>query len=233
VAASCRSRSNENARAAAGFSVYPHRSLPERQTLEPTRWIGAVLRKRLLRSTFAVAQSAGRTSASAWLTFNVGQNTMPSFFIMVLGTDLVPSHVTKAIGMRPSFAWKKGDQKTMSAGDGKRVPCEGKYEWGGWKKYFSPPESDVALVKKMMTVAESLMERRSGIEMLGPGCQVFFVSLIQSTSRLQIPPRLHQVLGTLSITLQIDYWPTEELEPLQRNDSTRSVSNLKSPARRG
>ena len=41
---------DESARAAAVLLVCPHRSLPN-QALEPTRWTGAVLLTRLLRST--------------------------------------------------------------------------------------------------------------------------------------------------------------------------------------
>jgi hypothetical protein len=60
----------ENARAAAEFSVCPHRSLPN-QPVQTTRLRGAVFLTRLLRSTSTVARSAETALTSARLTFNV------------------------------------------------------------------------------------------------------------------------------------------------------------------
>ena len=52
---------DESARATAEFSVCPHRSWPNKR-LEPTRWTGAVIATRLLRST-VLRISKGRDCA--------------------------------------------------------------------------------------------------------------------------------------------------------------------------
>src|SRR5690242_8187633 len=134
---------------------------------------------------------------------------MPSLFLMVLGNDLEPELVSKALGLRPSDCWRRGEKQRGILPNGKTLQFKSVYKWGGWKFHYQSARTDEALVRKMMSVATQLGERKRQIRALTrSGQQIFLISLVQNTSRIIIPPELHGLLAGLGIHLQIDFWPS-------------------------
>ncbi len=44
-----------------------------------------------------------------------------SVTLMILGDKLTPNDVSNELGLKPSQAWKKGEQKSFSRSDGSKI----------------------------------------------------------------------------------------------------------------
>lgn len=132
---------------------------------------------------------------------------MPSLFIMVLADELDPNQITKAFSLQPSQYWRKGEKKSFARKGKKTITFKSKYKWGGWKHHYPSPKSEIALVQKLTAVALKLRKRKTQLHSLVENDHhIFLVSLIQKTSTVCIPPKLHSLLGDLGINLQLDFW---------------------------
>ena len=132
---------------------------------------------------------------------------MPSLFIVVVANNLDPNQVTKAFGMRPSQCWRKGEKKSFISKGKKIITFKSKHKWGGWKYHFPSPKSEIALVQKLTAVALKLRKRKTRLRSLVENDHhIFLISLLQKTSTVCIPPKLHYLLGNLGINLQLDFW---------------------------
>lgn len=56
--------------------------------------------------------------------------------LIVLGNDLDPPEVTRALGMFPDQAWRKGDFPEVRTPDGRMIKHRRPAQWGGWKKFM-------------------------------------------------------------------------------------------------
>ena len=159
-----------------------------------------------------VSSSASRFMAfpPACLSLDV-RHYMPSLFLQVLGNDLDPERVSKAMGLRPSQSWRRGDRKGFVSRDGKNHWFRSKHKWGGWKVFFQSPKTESALIQKMTAVAKRLSKRKAKLCALAEdGHMIYLISLVQDVSSIVIPPSLHKRLGELHIHLQIDFWPQDD-----------------------
>ena len=134
---------------------------------------------------------------------------MLSLFLMVLGNDLEPDHVTKAFGLRPSQCWRRGERKSFISKIGKTHLFLSKHKCGGWKKYYRSARSEEALIRQIARVAKNLIPCKIKLRaLIKSGNEIYLISLVQGTSSIVIPPEIHALLGDLGIHLQIDFWPS-------------------------
>src|SRR5689334_5222577 len=59
-----------------------------------------------------------------------------SVTLIVLGVDLEPGVVTRALSMFPDQAWRKGEAPKIRTPDDRWIRSSGIAEWGGWKKFI-------------------------------------------------------------------------------------------------
>jgi len=138
---------------------------------------------------------------------------MPSLFLMVLGDDLEPEIVSEALDLRPSQCWRKGEQKGFVSKTGKAHLFTSKHKWGGWKRHYQSSRTEDALIRKMLKLAKDLSPRKSEMRaLIEKGHEIYFVSLVQDTASIVIPPDLLALLGDLGIHVKIDFWSSMKNE---------------------
>src|SRR5262245_14092738 len=109
---------------------------------------------------------------------------MASITLMILGDSLDPRNVTRALRMRPTQQWRRGERDRV-------VPTH-IYEWGGWKKWSTDKESKKELIEALEHWCLKLTPRKAELARLSrSGNQIFLdFCLVGETSELCLPPQL-------------------------------------------
>ena len=129
--------------------------------------------------------------------------------LIILGTDLDPAAVTEAIGLVPSQAWRKGEQKRVTGEDGKTRFYENVYEWGGWKLWL-PKEMSRAMslpeqLEHWLKVMQGRLEEVQVMKAQGHTVEInCYIS--SKVYTLYVPSKLQSQLGELGIDLEVGFF---------------------------
>src|SRR5687768_13769278 len=118
--------------------------------------------------------------------------------LLVRGRDLEPSRVSTALRMRPSQAWRRGEN-SPSAGASHR------YEFGGWKKFLPkavqalPLDLQLLHWVRRLELAALPLPASARSEELAFRCNVH----TSTTASIVLPPRLLARMSALGVELQL------------------------------
>jgi hypothetical protein len=82
--------------------------------------------------------------------------TTSSVMMVILGEDLDPAYVTRALGIFPDRAWRKGEISEISGPAGDVIRLRNPSGWGGWKKFMPEPLVGKLLEDQLECWAEQL-----------------------------------------------------------------------------
>ena len=121
---------------------------------------------------------------------------------MVLGEDLDPDAVTRALGRFPDQAWRRGETHPALARIGRERPAD----WGGWKKSVPDELRGETLENQFEYWADSLRGRESALARLADsGCELVLDCFVSEALPLliELPAALQSELGALHLNIDI------------------------------
>ena len=120
--------------------------------------------------------------------------------LMILGDDLDPQSVSKALRMRPTRSWMRGESPKES---------EFLYEWGGWKKSLPNTQLSQSLGRQLAFWVRALHGRTQAIAELtrsGHLCALNCYVGSSGTASIIVPVELQQALAAIGLELRISFW---------------------------
>ena len=132
--------------------------------------------------------------------------------LIVLGEDLEPSGVSQALGLIPSQAWRKGEQKSfISQVDGQRRFFESIYDYGGWKLQLDEERRSNELCDQLAHWVSVLRPKASELQdLLEQGAEIELNCCVVSTTALvEVNHKLLGELGNLGVDLSITFYSAE------------------------
>ncbi|MGI4791449.1 MAG: DUF4279 domain-containing protein [Janthinobacterium lividum] len=131
--------------------------------------------------------------------------TTASAMLMILGCELDPDKVTEALGLIPSQAWRKGENKKYTRADNTIALFDSIHEWGGWKLWASEELKQLPLESQLNHWLQVLMERAAEIKKLKEQGNEIIVSCFLATKSylVYLPSEIQAQFVDLGIDLEI------------------------------
>ena len=124
-----------------------------------------------------------------------------SVTLMILGNDLDPAHISRALKLRPAKAWKRGDRKTSG-----HLTFDSTYSWGGWKKFLPTSQENRPLPSQLRYWVRTLRGREhifSALVDSGHRCILDCYLGTDATASLILTADLQQSLSALSLDITV------------------------------
>lgn len=139
--------------------------------------------------------------------------TLSSVTLLVLGDDLNPPLVSRALGMFPDRAWQKGQTLEISAADGRLLQVGDPAPWGGWKK-FIPPHLEQALLEEQLAFwVERLQGLAKEVEDFRRLDWTVTLDCLLTTSVAEVAELKHELLcglAAIGVDVDIHFHPCQE-----------------------
>ncbi|HEV7240801.1 MAG TPA: DUF4279 domain-containing protein [Thermoanaerobaculia bacterium] len=147
----------------------------------------------------------------------VKQTTLSSVSLIVLGDDLEPGEITRALGMFPDQDWRKGDVPQIQTPDGRWIPGPAIAEWGGWKKFIPPVLVDDCLEVQLDHWANVLASKAHAIRAFrargwSSTLDCFFTASEPEVAELKAD--LLAKLAAIGIDIDINFYPHNDADDL-------------------
>jgi hypothetical protein len=127
----------------------------------------------------------------------------------VLGDNLDPDVVSRALASFPDQSWHLGDQKRYRDDAGNEHFHDSFHEWGGWKRFIPENLSCAPLEEQLAFWLENL-ESRAGMvaDLLDRGWSITLDCHFSTgtTELIELPAQLQKRLGTLGIDVDIHFF---------------------------
>jgi hypothetical protein len=145
------------------------------------------------------------------------EGTLASVMLLILGEDLEPEVVTRALMLFPDQSWRRGDRYPTLAQRGVAGTAQ---DMGGWKKFISEDWLHRRLEEQLEFWATFLQGRSSGIDHLSAlgyelalDCFVApnFPFLVELSDSLQMQ------LGALHLNIDMHFFADESPDTKSRN----------------
>jgi Domain of unknown function (DUF4279) len=118
--------------------------------------------------------------------------------LMLLGDDLDPTEVSRAIRMRPSQSWSRGDPQTSVSAS--------RHEYGGWKKFLPVALTNAPLERQLAYWAKKLLGQGDTLNVFvsrGYVCALNCYIGIDATASVVLPSHLLMSLASLGVELRL------------------------------
>ena len=134
--------------------------------------------------------------------------------LIILGHDLDPDKVTQILGLVPSQAWRKGENKKYTRADSTIALDDTVHEWGGWKLWLSDEIRKMPLEAQIDHWLRTLKEHSTEIKALKvQGNEIIIDCFLATKSHLlYLPSELQAQFVELGADLEVSisngYSPT-------------------------
>lgn len=136
--------------------------------------------------------------------------------LIILGDDLDPVMVSRAMALEPFQTWRKGERKELTRRDGSKKVFDSRHEWGGWKRLGAPEHRNMPLEAQLRAWCDALHPKIDAIAKLkaaGLRCALNAFIMASKVATIRIPENLQRDLAGLGLELEIDFWAEDTGEP--------------------
>ena len=137
---------------------------------------------------------------------NEEKEYVSSVTLMILGEDLKPDEVSAELSLKPSQAWRKGEQKSFVRSDGSRRVFDSRHEWGGWKCFVDQSHENDLLEEQLQFWCDTLRDKVDAIARLkskGMHCALSLFVTTDDTASIIFPEELQASLAALGLELEL------------------------------
>lgn len=138
--------------------------------------------------------------------------TVASATLIVVGEDLDPDFVTKALGMFPDQAWRRGNRPITKTSSGRFISHPSVAEWGGWKRFLPEKLNGELLEIQLEHWVETLEPKADRIrELLATGhtvtIDVYFCA--SEPEVIELKSHLLLAFGQLGVDVDLHVYPPD------------------------
>ncbi|MBA4148067.1 MAG: DUF4279 domain-containing protein [Verrucomicrobia bacterium] len=115
---------------------------------------------------------------------------LSSATLMILGDDLVPEEVSRALALNPDQSWVADEKRG----------------WGGWKLFIHPEGKNLPLEEQLAFWCRTLAERKTSIVELkekGYMCALDLFVITATTASIILSSELQRQLAELGLELRV------------------------------
>jgi hypothetical protein len=130
--------------------------------------------------------------------------------LIVLGDDLEPDFVTRALGMFPDQAWRRGERPTTKTSSGRLIAHPAVAEWGGWKRFLPEALKGELLEIQLQHWVETLAANVDRIRELLTTGHTVTIDVYFSASEpklIELKAHLLLALGQLGVDVDLHVYP--------------------------
>jgi hypothetical protein len=131
--------------------------------------------------------------------------------LIILGENLDPPMISKALGMRPAHWWKRGE---FTLG---KFKTKSKHKYGGWKKYPPASTGKKLIEDQLLYWANKLKTKRQHLKRFREeGCRIYLdvFATTDATISMIWPAKLTLALAGLEVDVHFSVFAHEGKERL-------------------